>query len=160
MNRPLNREIRFFEGSTAIAAAVACALLSLGSPVAAEGVDPDSQGYPDEQQPPIGPTDAEVDLDNSFPKRGSVIRLGVPKEYFDWKEKAYDKTGLKLGINYQLLHQRATETAPFSTFESAPPGCILSASRMATRNGTAAIHTIIALISGCSSAAQLTPGDD
>ena len=101
--------------SLAIGIIAACALLSLAGEAAAqdavdsasegtqlEGQDQDS-GYPDEQQPPLGPTDAEVDLDNSFPKRDSVFGFGVPQGYFDWKEETYDRIGLKLGFSYQLV---------------------------------------------------------
>ena len=117
-----------------ITAVVGCGLLSLGSQVAAEVADPDSQeatqhpaestneaqqGYPDEEPPVVGPTDAEIDLDNSFPKRESVFGFGVPKEYFDWKEEVYDRIGLKLGISYQMLFQHATEKHRFANFESA-----------------------------------------
>jgi hypothetical protein len=51
MGGPLDPAFRIFERSTTIAAVVACALLSIVGQVAAEGVDPDPQGYPDEQQP-------------------------------------------------------------------------------------------------------------
>jgi len=117
-----------------IAAIVVCTLLSLPSHVGAQIADPDSQGatpqpaestnearqgYPEEQQPVVGPTDAEVDLDKTFPKRDSVIGVGVPQEYFDWKEEVYDRIGLKFGVYYQQAFMNATETAPFASFESA-----------------------------------------
>ena len=88
------------------AAVVACALLSLGNEVRAQdaGLDaqkgaeqqpadpddsqrgyPDEQqpgdslsGYPEEGQPPVGIADAEEDLDDTFPKRDSVLGFGVP----------------------------------------------------------------------------------
>jgi len=110
---------------------ITIALLSPGAGVAADGADsapgevqdrvdePDgTTGYPDEQQPPTGPTDPETDLDNSFPKEESVIPLGVPKQYFDLKEEIYDRIGLKLGVSYQLLYMHATERSPLASFDS------------------------------------------
>lgn len=114
---------------------LACTLLPLGNVIAAQDIvgsdaldgveqrpgDPEDSlsGYPDEQQPVVGETDAEEDLDDTFPKKDSVFDIGVPKEYFKWKEDLYEKYGLKLGVSYQLLFQYASDTAPFANFDTA-----------------------------------------
>ncbi len=103
-----------------VAGIILCALLLVGNSVAAhEEPNHGDAGYPHEDQHGYDPTDAEVDLDESFPKRDSVFGFGVPKAYFDWKEEVYDRIGLKLGISYQLLFLHATERAPSANFESA-----------------------------------------
>lgn len=65
--------------------------------------------YPDPGEPTI-PTDIEADLDNSFPVEGSAFGTVVPRKWFDWKTKLYDKTGIKLGMSYQTLYVYSTAT--------------------------------------------------
>ncbi len=100
---------------------VICAWLSLGNTVTAQEPDPDASrsGYPDEGQPVVDITDAEEDLDDTFPKKDSVFGAVVPNKYFKWKEDLYEKHGLKLGVSYQVLYQHASDTAPFANFDTA-----------------------------------------
>jgi hypothetical protein len=77
------------------------------------------EGYPDEGQPVVGITDAEEDLDNSFPEKDSIFPRVVPEKYFKWKANLYEKFGLKLEFSYQVLYQHASDTAPFGDFNTA-----------------------------------------
>jgi hypothetical protein len=82
--------------------------------------DPNSEpGYPDEHQPVVDLTDAEEDLNDTFPKRDSVFDALAPGKYFEWKEDVYEKHGLKFGVSYQMLFQSASDTAPFGNFDNA-----------------------------------------
>ncbi len=97
-------------------ALLVCALLLLGNEAIAQDA---GSGYPDEQQPVVGLTDAEEDLNDTFPKRDSVFGFGVPQKYFDWKEDLYNKIGLKLGVSYQMLFQHAPDTATLGNLNTA-----------------------------------------
>jgi hypothetical protein len=44
----------------------------------------------------------------TIPKAGSIFDIGVGKTYFDWKDKIYDKIGLRFGVSYQMLYQTAS----------------------------------------------------
>jgi len=51
-------------------------------------------------------------LDDIVPKPGSLFDIGMPNSYFQWKDKIYDKIGLKFGFSYQMLFQSASEVKP------------------------------------------------
>jgi hypothetical protein len=80
---------------------------------------PVPDGYPEEGQPVVDVTDVEEDLEDTFPKRDSVVGDIGPKKYFDWKEALYEKYGLKLGLSYQMLYQNASDTSPIANFDTA-----------------------------------------
>ncbi len=128
---PLNRIRRY----PIVAGIVAFAVLSTGIAGGARGADPQDPiaaeerpadpefGYPEEHEQNVGtPIDAEERLDNSFPKRDSVLpgfRLPRSWGYEQWKEDVYDKYGLKLAANFSMIYQRASETSPLAKFDTA-----------------------------------------
>ncbi len=61
--------------------------------------------YPEHFEYPVIPTDVEPDLDASFPTPGSIFGALIPGKYFDWKVKLLEKSGIKLGVSYQVLFQ-------------------------------------------------------
>ena len=74
--------------------------------------------YPYSADPNI-PNDIEADLDNSFPRIGSVFGSLIPSKYFKWKTDLYDKVGLKLGASFQTMY---TNVTPAITDENANDG--------------------------------------
>jgi len=58
-------------------------------------------------------------IDDAAPRPGSVISLGVPQSWWDFKEDVYDKIGLRFGFSYQMLLQSASDVAPNATYDSA-----------------------------------------
>lgn len=79
-------------------------------------------GYPEEERPAGVISDAEEDLDESFPQPGSILPgLTAPRSWGIWQAKRdlYDQIGLKLGFSYQMLYQHASTTAPFANFDDA-----------------------------------------
>jgi hypothetical protein len=84
----------------------------------AEDKDPDDPyasqygNYPQEPRIVGGPTDVGVDLAGAFPNRNSVFgdRYSA-KKFFQWKERLYEKTGLKLAFSYQSVYLRVTDVA-------------------------------------------------
>ena len=44
----------------------------------------------------------------AIPGAGSIFDIGLGKPYFDWKDKVYDKIGLRFGFSYQMLYQTAS----------------------------------------------------
>jgi len=65
------------------------------------------------------PTEAGNLLDGIAPRSGSVIPYGLPQFWWDFKDAVYDKIGLKFGLSYQMLFQKASDVAPSATFETA-----------------------------------------
>ena len=65
------------------------------------------------------PTEAGNELDDIARLPGSVIPHGVPQSWFDWKDDAYDKFGLKFGFSYQVLYQSASDVLPDATYDTA-----------------------------------------
>ena len=65
------------------------------------------------------PTEAGNVLDQIGRLPGSVIPYGVPQSWFDWKDDAYDKFGLKFGFSYQILFQSASDVAPNASYDTA-----------------------------------------
>jgi len=65
------------------------------------------------------PTEAGNVLDDIARLPGSVIPFGVPQSWFDWKDDAYDRFGLKFGFSYQMLFQSASDVAPTATYDTA-----------------------------------------
>ncbi len=110
---------------------VICAVLLLGSKVimAEEDAQPKPAELPAQQSPtpveqeppegfpddpgdtrPVGtPVDPEQDLDASFPQPGSVLKWSMPPEWFQFKKDLYEKYGLKVGLSYQMLYQKASD---------------------------------------------------
>lgn len=87
-------------------------------------VDPDllDLGYPDEGEPDHNVTDAEDDLNDSFPHRDSVFPgIAGIREWGIWdgKRKLYENYGLKLGASYQMLYQKASDTLPNAEHDTA-----------------------------------------
>jgi len=103
-------------------------LLSFGmvTHVWAQVADPaqeqESSGDPaqtDQQRPADNPLDSRWVLDDMTWQNGSLIPYGVPPAYFDFKDKVYEKIGLKFGVSYQMLYQRASETLPAASYDTA-----------------------------------------
>ena len=74
------------------------------------GNEGETDGYHTGGRQVGGPSDIETDLNTSFPKPDSVFTGRVPEEYFRWKERLYEKHGVKLAFSYQTLYQWASET--------------------------------------------------
>jgi hypothetical protein len=70
----------------------------------------DAPGYPVGGRVIGGPTDVEVDLATSFPRPDSLFGGLIPEGYFKWKEELFEKTGLELGLSYQMVYQHASAT--------------------------------------------------
>ena len=67
-----------------------------------------TEGYPDGRD--IGkPGELERDLNTSFPKRDSVFPDLVPGRYPQWKERLYEKHGIKLAFAYQGIAMTASQ---------------------------------------------------
>ena len=65
------------------------------------------------------PLEAGNELDGIQRLPDSVIRIGVPQSWFDFKDDVYEKIGLKFGFSYQLLYQSASEVLPDATYDTA-----------------------------------------
>lgn len=78
------------------------------SPFPVEQENPER--YPKDEWPVGTPIDVEQDLDTSSPQRDSVLGPLVPQDWYKWKEDLYVKYGLKLGIGYQMLYQKASDS--------------------------------------------------
>lgn len=100
------------------------------SPVLDVQKSPDDIAEGDEGYHPEGrrvgtPTDVDRDLDFSFPKRDYVLPRLVPQKWFQWKEDIYEEYGLKLGISYQAIYQKASDTTPIGDDEVAAGWALL-----------------------------------
>ena len=56
------------------------------------------------------PINIDFDINTSFPQPNAVFETNVPKDWFKWKEQLYKDHGLKLGISYQSLFQKTSDT--------------------------------------------------
>jgi len=65
------------------------------------------------------PLDPSKVIDDIEPKPGALINVGLPNGYFKWKDRVYDKIGLKFGASYQMLFQIASDVAPNATYNRA-----------------------------------------
>ena len=65
------------------------------------------------------PLNPENVLAEIAPLPDSLLSIGVPQSWFDWKDDAYEKFGLKFGFSYQILGQYASDVAPNATFDTA-----------------------------------------
>jgi hypothetical protein len=65
------------------------------------------------------PLDPQNVLDQIAPLPGAAVDIGIPKSWFDFKDKVYDKIGLRFGFSYQMLGQYASDVAPNATFDTA-----------------------------------------
>ena len=65
------------------------------------------------------PLEAGNVLDQIAPLPGSVIDIGVPQGWFDFKDRIYEKTGLRFGFSYQMLGQYASDVLPDATYDTA-----------------------------------------
>lgn len=65
------------------------------------------------------PLEAGNILDDIAPLPGSVIDIGVPQGWFDFKESIYEKIGLRFGFSYQMLGQYASDVLPDATYDTA-----------------------------------------
>ena len=65
------------------------------------------------------PLEAGNVLDEIAPLPGSVIDIGVPQGWFDFKNSIYEKTGLRFGFSYQMLGQYASDVLPDAEFDTA-----------------------------------------
>ena len=65
------------------------------------------------------PLEAGNVLEQIAPLPGSVIDIGVPQGWFDFKESIYEKIGLRFGFSYQMLGQYASDVLPDATYDTA-----------------------------------------
>jgi hypothetical protein len=65
------------------------------------------------------PLEAGRVLDDIAPQPGSVIPIGIPQGWFDFKDDVYDKIGLRFGFSYQMLGQIASDVLPDATYDTA-----------------------------------------
>lgn len=94
-----------------------CSLEEFVEPPDEDELRPGTLGYPAGERQVGGPTDIQRDLDTAFPKPDSVLEVYMPREYnrakkryFEWKERFYEDTGVKLAFGFQTLAQRASST--------------------------------------------------
>jgi hypothetical protein len=66
------------------------------------------EGYPDHRDPG-NPGSVERDLNTSFPKKDSVFGDVVLYRFSDWKERLYEKHGIKLAFAYQGIAMTASQ---------------------------------------------------
>jgi carbohydrate-selective porin OprB len=71
------------------------------------------------QQRDTNPLNPDTVLDEIAPLPGAVIPHGVPQSWFDFKDRVYDKIGLRFGFSYQMLGQSASDVLPNATFDTA-----------------------------------------
>ena len=84
-----------------------------------ENVDSDSLGDTIKQTPIEHPLEPGKVIDDIVPQPGSIFHVGVPQSYFDWKDKVYDRIGLKFGVSYQMLYQTASEVVSDDSYNQA-----------------------------------------
>ena len=65
------------------------------------------------------PLEAGNVIDDIVPRPGSVFPIGVDEPWFGFKDKVYEKIGLKFGFSYQMLFQSASHVAPEAAFDTA-----------------------------------------
>ena len=65
------------------------------------------------------PLEAGNVLEQIAPLPGSVIDIGVPQGWFDFKDGIYEKIGLRFGFSYQMLGQYASDVLPDATYDTA-----------------------------------------
>ena len=65
------------------------------------------------------PLEAGNVLAQIAPLPGSVIDIGVPQGWFDFKDGIYEKIGLRFGFSYQMLGQYASDVLPDATYDTA-----------------------------------------
>ena len=65
------------------------------------------------------PLEAGNVIDGIVPRPGSVFPIGVDEPWFGFKDKVYEKIGLKFGFSYQMLFQSASHVAPEAAFDTA-----------------------------------------
>jgi len=54
------------------------------------------------------PLETGNQIRETIPGDGSIFDIGLGKTYFDWKDKVYDKIGLRFGFSYQMAYQKAS----------------------------------------------------
>jgi len=86
----------------------------IGSRLMVELPEPAEElGYPIPERGVGMPANVETDLEDGFPKRGSVLpSIPPPRPYFEFKEGIYDRIGLKVAFSYQMLALGASSAKP------------------------------------------------
>ena len=55
------------------------------------------------------PMDTGNQIADIVPKKGGpLFDIGLGPSYFDWKDKVYDKTGLRFGLSYKILYKNSS----------------------------------------------------
>ena len=89
--------------------AVGASILLLGSG-GLLAQDDEADSYPVAEREFGNPRDIDHNLDNSLPKRDSVVPQLKPQGWANFKKQLYKKHGLKLGFSYQGIYQKASES--------------------------------------------------
>jgi hypothetical protein len=84
-----------------------------------ENVVSDSLEYAYQEAHMGNPLEAGNVIAETVPKTGSIFDIGVGQSYFDWKDKIYDKIGLRFGFSYQLAYQSASVLKPGAKYDAA-----------------------------------------
>jgi hypothetical protein len=108
-----------------VALAGACASVKESPPPAKpereRGTIEDVDGYPEEERKVGTPVDVDRDLATAFPKSDSVLEGAIAAlEYFEWKERLYEKHGIKLAFSYQGVAQAASDVRSQRLLTGAP----------------------------------------
>ena len=70
----------------------------------------DTTAYVTDQHDLKKDTEPERDINNSIPQRDYLLFSIMPQSYTQFKDNLYDKTGIKFGLSYQTLFQKASES--------------------------------------------------
>jgi len=100
---------------------VACLFLAAGFGTALAQSSDDSADNDELVQQAVdnNPLTPDRVLDDIVPRPGAVFDIGISDAWFDWKDDAYDKLGLRFGFSYQMLAQSASETLPDAAHDTA-----------------------------------------
>ena len=111
-----------------------------------DDIDEGKEGYHPEGRRVGTPTDVDRDLDFSFPKRDYVLPRVIPTKWFKWKEDLYEKFGVKLGVSYQAIYQKASDTTPVGDDEVAAGWALLEGKWEAINRGKDYQGSVIAAL--------------
>jgi hypothetical protein len=92
---------------------IACTSLLLAG--LANATEVSDEGYPAQPRQAGTPTSPDQDLNDSFPKRDSLIPQLRPQNLPDFKRKLYEDYGLKLGVERRWGRMRCGRRAAAAT---------------------------------------------
>ena len=101
--------VHFCVGSLVICAMILSTEMSIGQDanLQRQNVDSDSL-YAWVQEHQENPLEMGNQIREAIPGTGPIFNIGLGDSYFGWKDKVYDKIGLRFGVSYQMLYQSAS----------------------------------------------------